>query len=739
MNDANHGGNSSGDSSGDRGPYFARTNGSTANGHQTEAAESGRAGRLADAASRGSGNGVRLNLTEADDNDEREFVPLWPGSTIDKRELVRLTLQSLRDLGYESSAKALESESGLTLEHPSITAFREAVVSGDWRNAERLLIDGLNYAARKASGNLRRIATSNGEGPAVSLDCVLREPLVTSLDSIRFMIQRQRYLELLEAKQTKKALSVLRDRLTPINQDTKELHLLSSLVMCATTEELMRRAKWDGSKGESRRRLLMDIESAVSPMVMVPSRRLPLLLMQAQSYQKQQDPFFNLTPDAPISLLVDHESDRSAFPSEAVQLLRGHHDEVWHLEYSHDGTKLASTGRDTNVIIWEVGEEYTLLQKLGPHTDPVSCVAWSPDDKTLLTTSEGDITLWDLATGHHKTLSEHDYTVGTAAWLPDGRFVSGGMDGKIIFWDKHGFILDVINTTPFRVVALAVSPNGRHLVAVSNRHTSAAVGQASTSRNSDSSNPPPSSTTGSSQYSESPSPASTSAGHLSGLPDRSMRNHATEDLAGGSRTMSDERHRIHFIDVNSKEEIGSVYLREEMNSVCISRDSRYALINHRPNEVQLWNIERQTMVRSYTGHTMTKHVIRCGFGGNDENFIVSGSENSGVYVWHRPSGRAIEVLQGHTSGSVNAVAWHPKDYSMLASCGDDHTVIIWRPGGRRRGWAAKTSREEAEPASEDSQISVPANPFPWTDVSSPAAPEMRETRMGTLDEMDEAA
>lgn len=41
------------------------------------------------------------------------------------------------------------------------------------------------------------------------------------------MLQEQRYLELLESGQTKKALSVLRERLTPLSHGSDKLHQLS--------------------------------------------------------------------------------------------------------------------------------------------------------------------------------------------------------------------------------------------------------------------------------------------------------------------------------------------------------------------------------------------------------------------------------------------------------------------------------------------------------------------------------
>jgi hypothetical protein len=49
-------------------------------------------------------------------------------------------------------------------------------------------------------------------------------------------------------------------------------------------------------------------------------------------------------------------------------------------------------------------------------------------------------------------------------------------------------------------------------------------------------------------------------------------------------------------------------------------------------DIHLWDLDAQRIVRRYTGQRQGKHIIRSCFGGVEENFIVSGSEGKALAV-----------------------------------------------------------------------------------------------------------
>ena len=90
--------------------------------------------------------------------------------------------------------------------------------------------------------------------------------------------------------------------------------------------------------------------------LMIPPRRFVTLLDQARLHQISQCVYHN----APLtsrhfSLYADHTCDTDLFPRITTAILQVHGDEVWSLEWSHNGKYLASASKDKSVIVWSVG------------------------------------------------------------------------------------------------------------------------------------------------------------------------------------------------------------------------------------------------------------------------------------------------------------------------------------------------------------------------------------------------
>jgi len=167
-------------------------------------------------------NGVHLDMITR---------PTGPFFGHDREEVTRILIQSLTDLGYHGAATALSRESGFELENPSVAAFRDAILSGEWAEAEALLFgsnqdDGEGGVTLKDGGHsqhenqwLRTGATDGTQrfqGLPLSENANKKEML--------FGIRQQKYLEFLEQRDIGSALTVLRTELTPNHTDTQHLH-----------------------------------------------------------------------------------------------------------------------------------------------------------------------------------------------------------------------------------------------------------------------------------------------------------------------------------------------------------------------------------------------------------------------------------------------------------------------------------------------------------------------------------
>ena len=378
---------------------------------------------------------------------------------------------------------------------------------------------------------------------------------------------------------------------------------------------------------------------------MIPDHRLAVLLDQIKQGQIAKCLYHN--PSTLPSLFTDHICDRTQFPLQTAFELNQNNGEIYVVEFSHNGKRLAAggatNGADGMTVIYDTSN-FQVRHILREHTEPVVHVAWSPDDTRLITCSQDrkakvwDTSVWPsyasvlsriVLTLMNKTgmrllqIDHHTQPVSTACWAPDGEsFVTGSHDkqSQLCLWTLDG--QSSYNwSVDYRVQDCAISADGQRMV-----------------------------------------------------------------------TISTER-QIYVYNFVTREEEYSILLRSKMTCLSISRDSKYMLVNMADNEVQLINIETAEIIRRFLGQKQGTYVIRSTYGGADENLIISGSEgqslhhlrhfslsvltislDSKVYIWHKENGTLIETLEGHTKGCVNAVAWNPADSSMFASAGDDKIV-----------------------------------------------------------------
>jgi WD40 repeat protein len=165
-----------------------------------------------------------------------------------------------------------------------------------------------------------------------------------------------------------------------------------------------------------------------------------------------------------------------------IRVLNGHTGYCLSLDFSRDGTLLASGSRDGSAILWSVAGWSPIKTLENPDRGTnvnsmagrgmVDDVAFSPDRRTLAMASRvGNVHLWDVAEGNLlATLKGHSNAVQAVVFSPDGRtLASAGSDRTVRLWNVEArrelVQLDPGSVAVGSVTTLAFSPDGKQLVA----------------------------------------------------------------------------------------------------------------------------------------------------------------------------------------------------------------------------------------------------------------------------------
>ncbi|KAF2021181.1 glycoside hydrolase family 1 protein [Aaosphaeria arxii CBS 175.79] len=535
----------------------------------------------------------------------------------DREEVTRILIQSLTDLGYSDAAGALCKESGYQLEGPTVASFRSAVLKGDWAVAEELLFGTSTYDHGGGIG-------LDGTGPYGKS--------WSKSASSSSKIRRTGGLSLAEGANREELLFWMKQQ--------KYLELLER-------REL----------GEA----LMVLRQELAPLRQDVNRLHALssfMMCQSAEDLKSQAQWDGAQGESRQILLSEVSKSISPsimIPPHRLACLLDDVKQSWIA-----GCLYHNTATSPSLYVDHMCDRNDFpmkaVQELRHHKDEVWYLKYSHDGTKLASASK-DNTLVIYETVTYKPilfLTEHQAGVTHLAWSPD--------DSKIIsccaqdecsarIWDtKTGRCLVSINDFTYPCTTAAWAPDGRKVV-IGSQDNKCGLGV-----------------------------WSADGALIHKWSENKLRVHDLAVSPDGHRLVVLLESRILVYDFVTYEKICEWPLENniKLTSVNISQDSQHMLISMNENKIELTEIDTGEIVQRYSGHLQTEFIIRSDFGGANENFIISGSENSRIFIW-KINGQLVESLDGHTSGCVNAVAWHPKDPRVFASAGDDKTVRIWKP------------------------------------------------------------
>jgi uncharacterized protein with WD repeat len=150
--------------------------------------------------------------------------------------------------------------------------------------------------------------------------------------------------------------------------------------------------------------------------------------------------------------------------------LQDHIDAVFAVAFSPDGKNLASASQDRSVKIWDIASGIRLYT-LGDATDGLTSIAYSPSGKQIAAAGyDKTIYVWQIDDSDgrllHSLIADED-TILALAWTPNGKtLITSSSDGSIRFRDAATLDpIRVIDHQPDWVEALSISPDGTRLAA----------------------------------------------------------------------------------------------------------------------------------------------------------------------------------------------------------------------------------------------------------------------------------
>lgn len=310
--------------------------------------------------------------------------------------------------------------------------------------------------------------------------------------------------------------------------------------------------------------------------------------------------------------LIMATNNRTSALQAPTMLLQGHQDALFSAKFNHDGSIVASGGKDKLIFLWNTYGDCENFMVMKGHKESVLEVAWNRDG-TQLYTASADKTgaVWDIESGERiKQLRDHESFVNSvvAARRGDPYLLTGSDDCSAKLWDVRRRKAVQTYTCDYQVLACAFSDDS-------------------------------------------------SISFTAGIDNivyawDTRKNEILYKLEGHKDTITGLK----------LSPDGTHLLSNSMDGTLRTWDVR----NYTPTG-------RVGSVYEGVHHDFQQLMLRCSWSA-DGSKITAGSADRLVYVWDTASKNILYKLPGH-SGSVNEVDFHPVE-PILLSCSSDKKIFL---------------------------------------------------------------
>ena len=382
---------------------------------------------------------------------------------------------------------------------------------------------------------------------------------------------------------------------------------------------------------------------------------------------------------------VDAVLQRAVYGAAEINRLSGHQAGIVTVTFSPDGKTLATTSVDKTVKLWR--RDGGLLETLRGHETSVMTVAFSPNGRLLVSASDdGTLKFWQLDGTLLKTFKGHDAAVMTIVFSPDGQtLASSSVDKTLKLWRLDGTLIETFKGHEAGVPSVAFSPDGQTLASGSSDRTiklwhlegrllktfkghEAGIWSVAFSPNGQ--------TLASASADNTVklwpldgSPVKTLKGHEAGVWDVAFSpNGQTLASASADNTVKLWRQDGFLLKTFAGHDA-------VVTSVAFSPDGETLAAATENGSVRLWQ-QQNPFARIAIHHKAAVHSVA--FSPNGQ-LLATASEDSTIQLWQPQQDQWIKTLTGHDAG-IWAASFAP-DGRTLATASTDNTVKLWQRDG----------------------------------------------------------